>query len=92
MLHDVDDGGGIGAGTGLPNEFVVIGQGIGDFYREIARVAFFAIGGKVMKIDTVPGLGAGPKDFIEASIAAMEMAGNVCWRVVGGEIEGSSVE
>ncbi len=81
MIRQVDYGRLVGGGMVVDADFIVRGQGIGDFDREVAGVSFLAIGTDPAQPDSYPiriaDLGCRPDIFVEALLPAVQRVGIV---------------
>jgi hypothetical protein len=91
MVGQVHDGGLIGGGPVVNTQGVVALQRVGYFHRQRARVAFFAVGGRVGQPEgrcgAVEGRGR-PELFVEAHAATVDVVA----AAVGGELVGLAVQ
>ena len=96
VVGEIDGGGAVRRGGVVDAQALVGGEGIGDLDREGTRVAFFAVGARGAEaqggLAVARGGFGGPQDFVEADLAAVEMAGDAAGRIVGGEGVGLAVE
>ena len=89
VMREVDDRGLVGGGLGLPDQFVGVGQPVGDLDLQGAGIAFLAVLAGVGERDAAgAGLAHGcarPEHLVESLEAAVQVAGNAAGRVVRGE-------
>ena len=88
VVDDIDRGRFFGDGSlRFPDEFVLVGEPVGDDGREFAGVALFAVLGDIGELDPVgPVFGHGftrPENLVEALDPSVKVAGDAARVVVG---------
>jgi hypothetical protein len=93
VMDEVEDGRRVGGRLRLPLQFVVVGESVNDFDREVAGIAFFTVFGGIGKLDSVFTRDfSGPEHLVEALQAAVQVARDAAGIVVGGEFVFLTIE